>query len=50
MIGSAVAGAAARVMADAHEALLDDGGDQSFWENGWLEDRITYWRSVAAGG
>jgi glyoxylase-like metal-dependent hydrolase (beta-lactamase superfamily II) len=39
---------AARVMLDAHRALLEAGGDTSFWENGWLEHQIAHWQRRAA--
>ena len=39
---------AARLMADAHQYLLDHGGDVSFWENGWLESELERWRSAAS--
>ena len=32
------------VMVDAHHALLDAGGDVSFWENGWLVRQLERWR------
>jgi len=35
---------AARLMADAHRRLLSEGGDVSFWENGWLEHQIARWQ------
>jgi alkyl sulfatase BDS1-like metallo-beta-lactamase superfamily hydrolase len=38
---------ASRVMADAHRALLDAGGDVSFWENGWLERELLRWERAA---
>jgi len=31
------------IMADAHRALLDSGGDVSFWESGWLESQLRMW-------
>lgn len=31
------------LMAAAHRRLLDDGGDVSFWENGWLRTEIARW-------
>lgn len=31
------------VMVDAHRRLLDDGGDVSFWEDGWLRAQIDRW-------
>ena len=31
------------LMAAAHRHLLDNGGDVSFWENGWLRTEITRW-------
>jgi glyoxylase-like metal-dependent hydrolase (beta-lactamase superfamily II) len=38
---------AAHVMADAHQYLLDHGGDVSFWENGWLDSELERWRAIA---
>lgn len=35
--------AAAGVMVTAHEALLNAGGDISFWESGWLRNEISKW-------
>ena len=35
---------AVEVMIDAHQALLDAGGDVSFWESGWLRHQIERWR------
>ena len=37
----------AAVMASAHQALLEVGGDVSFWENGWLEHEAARWREKA---
>ncbi len=39
---------AARVLADAHQRLLDAGGAGNFWESGWLESQGRRWaeRSV----
>lgn len=34
---------ARRVMLDAHQWLLDDGGDVSFWEDGWLRAQRDRW-------
>jgi alkyl sulfatase BDS1-like metallo-beta-lactamase superfamily hydrolase len=34
---------AARLVADAHQALLDSGGDVNFWEGGWLESEMQRW-------
>jgi glyoxylase-like metal-dependent hydrolase (beta-lactamase superfamily II) len=31
------------VMAGAHRRLLDDGGDVSFWEAGWLRHELAGW-------
>ncbi len=31
------------LMAAAHRHLLDNGGDESFWENGWLHTEIIRW-------
>jgi alkyl sulfatase BDS1-like metallo-beta-lactamase superfamily hydrolase len=36
----------ARLMARAHEYLLNHGGDVSFWENGWLEHEIQKWTNT----
>ncbi len=33
------------VMIDAHRALLDGGGDISFWESGWLRHQLARWES-----
>ncbi len=33
--------AALAVMADAHEALLEAGGDTNFWESGWLRHQLS---------
>jgi alkyl sulfatase BDS1-like metallo-beta-lactamase superfamily hydrolase len=35
---------AAKVMVLAHEALLAQGGDVSFWESGWLRSQAAKWR------
>jgi hypothetical protein len=48
-LGEAVAAAAPEndrlrtLMAAAHRHLLDNGGDESFWENGWLRTEIARW-------
>ena len=34
---------AAAVIVTAHEALLNAGGDISFWESGWLRNEISKW-------
>ncbi|MGZ4795992.1 MAG: alkyl sulfatase dimerization domain-containing protein [Acidimicrobiia bacterium] len=31
------------LMAGAHRYLLDHGGDESFWEHGWLQDQLARW-------
>jgi glyoxylase-like metal-dependent hydrolase (beta-lactamase superfamily II) len=31
------------IMIAAHRALLDGGGDVSFWENGWLRHQLAHW-------
>ena len=31
------------LMANAHRYLLDNGGDVSFWENGWLRTELARW-------
>jgi alkyl sulfatase BDS1-like metallo-beta-lactamase superfamily hydrolase len=31
------------LMANAHQLLLDNGGDVSFWENGWLRTELARW-------
>jgi glyoxylase-like metal-dependent hydrolase (beta-lactamase superfamily II) len=33
------------LMIAAHRRLLDDGGDESFWENGWLLDQLEQWNA-----
>ncbi|MAE93612.1 MAG: MBL fold metallo-hydrolase [Deltaproteobacteria bacterium] len=38
---------AAGVLAAAHRALLESGGDVSFWENGWLEAEAERWRGLS---
>ncbi len=35
---------AVEVMIDAHQALLNAGGDVSFWESGWLHHQLERWR------
>jgi alkyl sulfatase BDS1-like metallo-beta-lactamase superfamily hydrolase len=37
------------VMIDAHRALLDGGGDVSFWEDGWLRHQLERHRRERAG-
>lgn len=37
------------LMAAAHRHLLDNGGDVSFWENGWLRTEITRWGGELPG-
>ena len=41
--------AAAAVMADAHQALLEAGADANFWESGWLRHELARWRAAAGG-
>ena len=36
---------ASGLLVRAHEALLAAGGDESFWESGWLHDQIQKWSS-----
>lgn len=31
------------VMAGAHQYLIDNGGDESFWESGWLRTELARW-------
>lgn len=38
---------AALILADAHQYLLDHGGDESFWEQGWLVTEEARWREAA---
>lgn len=38
--------AAIAVMVDAHRALLTEGGEENFWENGWLRQQIARWRGA----
>jgi glyoxylase-like metal-dependent hydrolase (beta-lactamase superfamily II) len=42
-------GSALDVMVDAHQALLDDGGDVNFWANGWLRHQLERWRRQPRG-
>lgn len=48
-IGEAVAERSAEepglrpLMASAHQWLLDHGGDESFWEHGWLRTELARW-------
>ncbi|AKL72898.1 metallo-beta-lactamase superfamily enzyme [Actinobacteria bacterium IMCC26256] len=35
------------LMADAHRYLLNNGGDESFWEEGWLRTELARWESQA---
>jgi len=37
---------AVEVMVDGHQALLDAGGDVSFWESGWLHHQLEHFREV----
>ncbi len=37
---------AVEVMVDAHQALLDAGGDVSFWESGWLRHQLGHFRGL----
>jgi hypothetical protein len=30
-------------MAAAHRHLLENGGDESFWEHGWLKTQLERW-------
>jgi len=41
--------AAARVMLEAHERLLASGGDESFWESGWLRHELARWQRAVDG-
>ena len=41
--------AAAALMAEAHQRLLDTGGDRSFWESGWLRAQRDHWQQVSEG-
>ena len=36
------------LMANAHQYLLDNGGDVSFWENGWLRTELARWSGDAS--
>ena len=38
---------AAGLAVDAHQALLDAGGEQNFWESGWLHHQLERLRQVA---
>jgi alkyl sulfatase BDS1-like metallo-beta-lactamase superfamily hydrolase len=51
-LGEAVEGVApedprlAALMAGAHRHLLEHGGDESFWEHGWLQTQRARWEGV----
>jgi glyoxylase-like metal-dependent hydrolase (beta-lactamase superfamily II) len=47
--GSATHLAAAALMAEAHQRLLDTGGVSNFWESGWLEAQRDRWQQVSVG-
>jgi len=38
--------AALDLVAHAHQALLDAGGEANFWESGWLRHELERWRSA----
>lgn len=38
------------VMVEAHERLLEKGGDESFWESGWLRTELERWRGESRHG
>jgi glyoxylase-like metal-dependent hydrolase (beta-lactamase superfamily II) len=40
---------ALEVMIEAHDALLEAGGDVSFWESGWLRHQRERWRPERRG-
>jgi len=40
-------GGAVDLMIDAHQALLDTGGEVNFWESGWLRNQLEHWRLSA---
>ena len=54
-LGEAVEAAApddprlAPLMAAAHRHLYDNGGETSFWEEGWLRTQTERWDAAAAG-
>jgi alkyl sulfatase BDS1-like metallo-beta-lactamase superfamily hydrolase len=37
---------AIELMVAGNQALLDAGGNVSFWENGWLEHQVAHWRAA----
>jgi len=37
------------LMAGAHRYLLAHGGDESFWEHGWLQTEAARWEAVDPG-
>jgi alkyl sulfatase BDS1-like metallo-beta-lactamase superfamily hydrolase len=43
LAGDSANAVARQVMIDAHTALLEAGGDESHWENGWLETQRARW-------
>jgi alkyl sulfatase BDS1-like metallo-beta-lactamase superfamily hydrolase len=38
--------AAIAVMVEAHRTLLAEGGDENFWEHGWLRKELARWRGA----
>jgi alkyl sulfatase BDS1-like metallo-beta-lactamase superfamily hydrolase len=42
-------GGAVDVMVDAHQALLDGGGDANFWVHAWLRHQLEHWRRERRG-
>jgi glyoxylase-like metal-dependent hydrolase (beta-lactamase superfamily II) len=45
LAGDASNTTAARIMLEAHQRLFAEGGDVSFWEDGWLTEKVRYWQS-----
>ena len=41
---------AVAVMVDAHQHLLDSGGAQNLWENGWLREQMARWTPARTKG
>jgi glyoxylase-like metal-dependent hydrolase (beta-lactamase superfamily II) len=37
------------LMVSAHQLLLELGGSDNFWENGWLRAQISHWQQTATG-
>ncbi len=50
LAGDAANDDALAVMVDAHQHLLDSGGEQNLWEDGWLREQIARWTPARTRG